>query len=244
MEAIDLFDVYRAKWREAPFGARSRRSSIELANWDDQSLVRCWEEARRETCEGEGFSSRGWYHELYRGAFKGKRLLDVGSGFGFDAIAFAEAGAHVACLDIVESNLKVIERVARARRVPDIELRTLTDLDSIAALEGPFDVIWCQGSLINAPFDIVRDERRALVRHLPIGGRWIELVYPKSRWIREGKLPFTSWGERTDGPGTPWVEWYDLDKLLAALDPARFDVVLDREFHHGDFHWFDLVRRE
>ena len=78
---------------------------------------------------------------------------------------------------------------------------------------------------------------------MPVDGRWIELAYPKSRWEREGQLPFNEWGNRTDGLGTPWVEWYDLAKVQALWEPARFEVVLYLEFHNGDFNWFDLIRR-
>ena len=57
-----------------------------------------------------------------------------------------------------------------------------------------------------------------------------------------GKLPFEKWGEKTDGKGTPWCEWYDLDKLLELLKPAHFNPVLNFDFHNNDFNWFDLVR--
>ena len=80
------------------------------------------------------------------------------------------------------------------------------------------------------------------MEHLPVGGRWIELAYPKARWEREGKMPFEQWGERTDG-GAPWMEWYDLDKVKAMLSPAQFDVVLYSNFFNDDFNWFDLLRR-
>jgi hypothetical protein len=119
----------------------------------------------------------------------------------------------------------------------------MESFDTIDQLRGEFDVIWAQGSLINAPFDVTRDEIQRLARKLRIGGRWIELAYPEVRWRREGSLPFTQWGAKTDGPGTPWVEWYDLDKLRAALAPGVFDVVLYFEFFNSDFNWFDLVKR-
>ena len=75
------------------------------------------------------------------------------------------------------------------------------------------------------------------------GGRWIELAYPKARWERDGKMPFEQWGGKTDG-GAPWVEWYDLDKVLARLYPAKFDVILHFNFHNDDFSWFDLIRKQ
>ncbi len=40
------------------------------------------------------------------------------------------------------------------------------------------------------------------LKHWPVGGRWIELAYPKSRWVRDGKMPFDRLGKKTDG-GAP-----------------------------------------
>jgi hypothetical protein len=82
-----------------------------------------------------------------------------------------------------------------------------------------------------------------LLRHLKIGGRWLQLAYPKTRWIRAGSPPFHKWGAMTDGADTPWAEWYDLPKLLSLLEPAQFDVVLCLEFHDHNFIWFDLLFR-
>jgi hypothetical protein len=169
--------------------------------------------------------------------------MDFGCGFGMDGVTFAQAGADLVFVDIVESNLAVVERLCKIFRLANAEFVLLREIDSLATLRGDYDVIWCQGSLINAPFEIIRQEVQQLLTHLPIGGRWIELAYPKGRWEREGSLPFERWGENTDGPGTPWIEWYDLPKLRKALAPAEFDVILCFEFHNGDFNWFDLERR-
>ena len=116
------------------------------------------------------------------------------------------------------------------------------DLTSLTGLKGMFDVVWCDGSMICAPFSLAREESALLLGHLKPGGRWIELAYPKVRWEREGKLPFDQWGAKTDGEATPWMEWYDLDRLRERLAPAQFDVVLAFEFHGSDFNWFDLIR--
>jgi len=90
----------------------------------------------------------------------------------------------------------------------------------------------------------MRPEYAELVRRLEVGGRWLQLAYPKARWEREGSLPFDEWGPKVDGPGTPWEEWLDVPKLLDLLAPARFDVVFYCEWHNQDFNWFDLVLRE
>ncbi len=169
--------------------------------------------------------------------------MDVGSGLGFDGITFAQCGARMTFVDVVESNLALLERLCGLLGLKDVKFCYLKDLDSLSTLPCDYGVIWCQGSLHHAPIDVIRSEVQELLKHLPRGGRWIQLAYPKVRWERDGKLPFDRWGEKTDG-GAPWVEWYDLEKVLAVLSPAKFDVVLHFNFHNDEFNWFDLVRRE
>ena len=103
--------------------------------------------------------------------------MDVGSGFGLDGITFAEAGAELTFVDIVRENLEVLERLCGLRGVKNARFHYLEDLASLSALPRDYDVMWCQGSLINAPFEVIREEIQVLLEHLKIGGRWIELVY-------------------------------------------------------------------
>lgn len=236
------FDLLRKKWQEVPAG-ETRLLTSELVELPDKELKKLWERERLAATTGAAFEVRGWYHTLYREVLRSKRVMDFGCGFGMDGITFAQHGAQVNFVDIVESNLIVVKRLCRMFHLINVDFFYLEEMDSFSSLRADFDVVWCQGSLINAPFDVIREEVQELLKRLPVGGRWIELAYPKRRWEREGRLPFHRWGERTDGPGTPWVEWYDLPKLKAALEPAQFDVILYFEFHHGDFNWFDLVRR-
>lgn len=236
------FELLRKKWHEVP-AADSRLSTGQLTGLSDKELQGLWEEKRLAATTGAAFEVRGWYHALYKDVLRGKRVMDFGCGFGLDGITFAQHGAQVSFVDIVESNLIVVERLCKMFRLANVDFFFLKEIDSISSLRTDYDAIWCQGSLINAPFDVIRQEVQELLKHLPIGGRWIELAYPRSRWEREGRLPFDQWGERTDGAGTPWVEWYDPSKLQAVFKPAEFEVVLYFEFHNGDFNWFDLLRR-
>jgi len=73
-------------------------------------------------------------------------------------------------------------------------------------------------------------------------GRWIELAYPKQRWLREGVRAFDHWGKNTDGDRTPWSEWYDAEKLRARLAPQQFRTILDFSFDNANYHWFDFER--
>ena len=50
--------------------------------------------------------------------FKGKDVLSFGSGIGLNEMQFVRAGARLVCADIVDSNLRVIERVAAIEGTP------------------------------------------------------------------------------------------------------------------------------
>jgi SAM-dependent methyltransferase len=236
------FDILRTKWHNVLAGD-SRLSTDDLLLLPDRELKNLWETLREAATTGTAFQVRGWYHLLYADVLRGKRILDVGCGLGSDGVTFAQHDAHMTFVDIVESNLAVVERLCKLLGLTNVEFIYMRDIDSLSTLRADYDVVWCQGSLINAPFHVIRAEAQELLKHLKSNGRWIELAYPKARWEREGQLPFDRWGEHTDGPGTPWVEWYDLKKLEAALEPAEFEVVLYFEFHNEDFNWFDLKRR-
>ena len=233
------FDLLRTKWTEVPV-AKGRAKTHDLQELPDETLWQYWSEAWHEDAVTD-YAHRGWYYCLYRDILRGKRVLDVGSGLGYDAITFAQAGAQVTCLDIAESNLAAVRKVCRYRQISGIDFFYMQDLKSLSALPDGYDVIWCGGSMHHAPFAVVREEAQALLAHLRGDGRWIELSYPKARWERDGKMAFDKWGEKTDG-GAPWAEWYDLEKLQSRLAPARFNVVLHMPFHNNDFVWFDLLR--
>ena len=236
----DWLSRLRSKWSTVP-ASMDRVQTNDLLKMSDAELLKYWRRERDAASSGSAYPIRGWYHELYRDVLRGKRVLDVGAGLGIDAFTFARAGAHMTLLDIVPTNVELHRRLAKALDV-EVDHFWLHELEDLQRLPDEFDVIWAQGSMINAPFELMREESRALMEHLRVGGRWIELAYPKKRWEREGQLPFEKWGEKTDGTGTPWVEWYDLEKLLDRLAPARFETVLALNFHHDDFNWFDLAR--
>jgi len=248
MESVSgsKFDFYveklRQKWKEIPTSALYRGKTTQLLDLSDDDLLSFWLDAQKEDSIGDGFRSRGWYRAFYQGMMRGKKVMDVGSGLGVDGVTFAQQGAHITFVDIVESNLQVIQRICHLLNVENVQFHYLEPLASLERLDKDYDVIWCLGSLINSPFEVTREEVQAIVQHLKTGGHWIELGYPEVRWEREGRMPFEEWGAKTDG-GAPWIEWKDLAKMNALLNPVEFDTALYFDFHDSDFNWFDLVRK-
>ena len=96
------------------------------------------------------------------------------------------------------------------------------------------------GSIHHVPFEMARREALEALGHLKPGGRWMELVYPRERRLREGAPPFEQWGKLTDGERTPWAEWHDIEKVRRRLFPAALRTVLDFEFCAQNYRWLDL----
>lgn len=238
----DSLRILRTKWGEVPGGEVTRVMSRDLLQLSDQALLQKWQQFHKEASTGGAFSVRGWYQLIYKDVFRGRKIMDFGSGLAIDTIFYAQHGAEVTFVDIVPSNLEVVKRLCKLKGLTKTHFCYMEDLSSLSSLPADYDAIYCQGSLIHSPLEVTRLEAQALLKHLPVGGRWIELAYPKSRWEREGKMPFDRWGKKTDG-GAPWAEWHDLEKVKAFLAPAVFEVILALEFHNSDFNWFDLVRR-
>src|SRR5216683_8272007 len=237
------YETLRKKWVQVPTTASGSAKTANLLALPDEALLAEWEKARQDITTGPEFAHRGWYHALYADGMRGKKVMDVGSGFGVDSITFAQHGARLTFVDLVETNLKVLERLCKIMNLKDVQFVHLQDLESLKPLDTDYDVIMAMGSMHHAPMDILKPEYQELLRHLKVGGRWLQLAYPKARWVRDGRPRFAHWGLTTDGPGTPWAEWLDVEKLSSMFGPARFDVVLYQEFHNSDFNWFDLLYR-
>jgi SAM-dependent methyltransferase len=235
------YETLRKKWVEVPTTRDGRNKTTQFLEMPDDALLAEWEKARADITTGVQFAHRGWYHALYADSMRGKKIMDVGSGFGVDSITFAQHGARLTFVDLVETNLNVLKRLCGILNLQDVKFHVLEDVSSLRRLDSDYDVIMAMGSLHNAPPEVMKPEYQELTRHLKVGGRWLQLAYPESRWVRDGKPRFSKWGEMTDGVGTPWCEPYEVPKLLSMLAPAKFDVVLYQEFHNSDFNWFDLL---
>jgi|10_taG_2_1085330.scaffolds.fasta_scaffold04360_8 hypothetical protein len=237
-------NALRKKWSEVPAGL-GILSTTALSSISDKELIKKWETGRNNSITGEYYNVRGWYHKKYIPIFSNKKVMDIGSGFGMDGITYAQNDAKVTFVDILESNLDILERICNIYQLKNVEFLFLKNLKSLQKLQKDYDFLYAQGSMINAPFKIMKEECEVLLDFLPKNGRWIELAYPRERWINEGRMSFETWGRRTDH-GAPWIEWYDLDKILKRLSPVDFEVLDYHNFglyHRPEFNWFDLKRK-
>jgi hypothetical protein len=235
---VDL-SRYRDKWREAPQGSDTdgRIFSSDLLRLGDAELLVEWDRMAERRYAGE----IGWVGPLYFDTFRGRKVIELGAGLGFDGLRFAANGASWTFTDIVPDNLELIRRVARLKQLGGrVAFSLIGDDLSFATLPYDYDAVWAFGSLHHVPFEIARREAHHVLGHLKPGGRWMELVYPRQRWLREGAPPFEHWGKITDGERTPWAEWHDLEKVKRRLSPAPIRVLLDFEFCGNNYRWLDL----
>jgi SAM-dependent methyltransferase len=236
------YDRLRQRWTIIPAGPATRLDAAALAELPDDQLLDTWQASLARASTGPGYGIRGWYHDLYRDQLRGLKVLDVGCGFAISSLHFAEHGARLTFTDIASENVRVVERLCALKSVA-ANFLYIEDEGSFAALPYDFDVVLALGSLINAPLYVIRDEIQAILPHLKNGGRWLHFAYPKARWERDGRVSFLEWGNFTDGPGTPWMEYHDLEKIEFLFTPSRVETLFDCEWHNHDFNWFDLLVR-
>lgn len=235
----DPLERLRLKWGTVPGGNDRRASSSDFLRLDDQSLLEAWERAHRHDTLGEGFGIRGWFHETYRSYMPGKRILDVGCGMAISTLDFALMGAKVTFTDIVEENVLLVERLCKLKEV-SAEFLYIDKFEDFDTLEKDYDCATAIGSLINAPLAVIKREISYIAPRIKPGGRFLHFAYPRSRWEREGSPLLEIWGEMTDGPGTPWMEWHDKRKIVEMFHPREIRVIFDCEWHNSDFNWFDI----
>jgi len=238
-----FFNRLADKWHEVPASRLARTSTREFAACSDEETLAAWECSRAETSDGmRGLKLRGWFHAVYGAWVAGKKILEVGPGLGIDGVAMASAGARMTFVDIVSTNLDVVRRIFSLKglgRPDSLHLQHVAQLDTLAT---DYDAVVAFGSLHHMPAETGKPEFEALARRLKPGGRFVMHAYPFQRWMEEGQLPFDRWGEKTDGAGTPWAEWYDTEKLVAQLRPAAFAPVLYCEYRDGAMNCIDLIK--
>jgi ubiquinone/menaquinone biosynthesis C-methylase UbiE len=158
---------------------------------------------------------------------RGKRLLEIGCGMGYDSLEFLKRGVRVTAIDLTENAVLMTKRHFEAEGVTAEDVR----IGNALALDFPdaaFDGAWANGVLHHTG-DTQRaiDEIRRVLK--PGGRAIISHFYRRPSWMwtihRLGREPIEA--HEADPPVT---EFYTEEQILDMF--RGFEVVETAREHH------------
>lgn len=240
------FDIEKSRryWRFAPSGA-GKHDTVDLAAVDDGALLREWKDAFSRRFSN--YLEEDRFLAVMGDAFRGKKVLSIGSGLGLHEIYYAAHGAAMTCCDIVPSNLNVIRRVS-ARLGVEVDTFVLREPKDI---RGPYDVIFIYGSLMTMPEDRQRALLDACASALGPQGSIVLMLYTWAfaratcGWRSPAEFDPAVFARASD-PSVgeehcPWSDWHDDEKLLR-IAPTGFHIRRRQFWQQGWFVWYELSR--
>lgn len=234
------FDAARNYWKHAPSG-KGKCDTAELMELDDQAFFSQW---------NSHFKSRLTHYwedrlmvEHFATLFKNKRILSFGSGIGHNEVQFLEQGAEVVCADIVQSNLDVIDRVCRIKKIKGCT--TLFMEDSANTDFGkPYDYIYVRGSLMTMPENLQVKALANFYKALKPNGMIILNLYTWE-FVRQtcgvdDPIEFAKASDPSVGSlNNPWSDWHDDEKLQRLAGSNLY--ILHRQFwNQNQYVWYAL----
>jgi ubiquinone/menaquinone biosynthesis C-methylase UbiE len=158
---------------------------------------------------------------------RGKHLLEVGCGMGFDSLEFLKRGVNVTATDLTPNAVKLAKRHFDIMGVKAKEVRTVNVLD-IPFSDNTFDAVWANG-VLHATGDTpraVREVRRVLK---PGGRAIISHFYRKPSWMfLLNKLGKENIEFKEEDP--PINEFYRENEILDMFD--GFEIIEKVQEHY------------
>ena len=160
--------------------------------------------------------------------WRGKRVLEIGSGIGSDAVEFARHGAEYVGIDLsAESVIMSRQRFELFGLTGEFHVMDGADTESVATL-GKFDLVYSCGVLHHYP-DMgacLNNIRDALVPN----GEFRMLVYAKNSWkyamIQKGLDQFEAQA------GCPFAKAYTKEEIYQLLNSRNLEVLRIRQDHN------------
>ncbi len=227
-----------AKWTVLPAG-KSRIAVNDLLGLDDRALREIY-----ESFKPFWDKERGWEHKRYASYFNGRNVLEIGSGLGYDAISLAKSTTKWTCADILDANLQVVKRIAKLHGILNISTQLMAEILE-HDFKRIFNAFYAHGVLHHIPFELAQKQVAHISCFLEPGTRVVLLMYPRERWEHCGKPAFEDFGAMTDGPGTPWAEWYD-DNKIKKLFGEEYELIetIPWGWKNIEFINFELIKKE
>jgi SAM-dependent methyltransferase len=239
------FDIDEARryWRHAPAGAGKLDTDALTASGDDG--VAAWDGAFRSRLLN--YAEEEQFVRAFAERVRGKRIVSIGSGLGFHELFYAAAGAQVTCCDIVPTNLRVIEQVGAARRIP---IATFCRSDLTAQpLPGQADIVFVYGCLMHMPVEAQRALFARAHEALVAGGSVVLMVYGwefarrTCGWSDPSEFDPVAFARASDptvgDEACPWSDWHD-DGKLTALAGGDARIVRRQAWNDDQFYWYEL----
>ncbi len=236
-------------WRHAPSGL-GKHDTNAMLGLEPSQLVAQWDAAFRARITA--YPEEEEFFRVMSKRLARKRVASIGSGLGFQELLYAKRGAQVRCLDVVDSNLSVLRRVAATKGIK-IATALVSDLaDPSYGAPGSADVVLFYGSIMTMPEAV---QARALEQAFRLVGRrgtvilmtytW-EFAHQTCGWDDLDDFDPTIFARASDptveGEDCPWSDWHNREKLLA-LSPKGTRVRRAQVWNQDLYEWFELDQR-
>jgi len=158
--------------------------------------------------------------------WRGKRVLEIGCGMGWDAVEFAKHGAHYVGIDISQESVDLAKQQFKVYDL-DGEFHVIDSADSEALKQlGEFDLVYSMGVIHHYPD--IQGIINNIYHNVATDGEFRFMVYAKNSWkyamIQKGLDQFEAQSN------CPYAEAFTKDEI-AMLLKGRFDIVTLAQAH-------------
>lgn len=231
-------------WFQVP-AATYKIDTRKLAHSSSEVILAEWEHGLRDYLGGWRRNGYLPLLEEYREAFRGKTILEIGCGLGFEHIHFfSPVVQHSLLCDIVPSNIDVVNSVLRSKRLNNSE-GVLIDYERELGFPR-LDFVYSHGVLHHIPFQICRDQVvPRFGASLKAHGKFIVMLYTEEFCsnVRATSLAdFAAKTEKpTEGAQNLWSEPYNAEKV-GQLFGNGYCLLSERLYNNNNFVMFELEK--
>ena len=156
------------------------------------------------------------------GAYRGKKILEIGCGVGIDLVRFAKAGAQVTGIDLSQTAIDLAGKNLSQNSLNGT-LKVM-DGENLEYPDESFDVVYAHGVLqyTGDPEKMVQEAFRVLKK----GGEGIFMVYNRISWLNLMSQVTKVGLEHEDAPVLRKYSIAEFKKLLKSFQSVR--IVVER----------------